>query len=61
MIASEPRPLIGEAPLQLDALTQTSIYRVRVNIGTCPQNVRVESWDDFGAMDSYTVAPVDIR
>lgn len=47
--------------MQLDALTQTSIYRVRVNIGTCPQNVRVESWDDYGAMDSYTVAPVDIR
>jgi hypothetical protein len=58
--AEQPRAL-GEAALQFDALTGTSIYRVRENIGSCPQNVRAESWDANGSTtaDSYAIAPVD--
>ena len=58
--ADQPR-FLGEAALQLDILTRTSSYRVRENIGTCPQNIRVESRDDFLVKDSYAVASVDIK
>jgi len=47
--------------LTLDALTNTSTYRLRVNIAVCPEEVRVESWNDAGELDSSVIGPVDLR
>jgi len=53
---------IGAGDLTFDAVTNTSTYRIRVNIGVCPEEVRVESWAaDATAADSSVTAPVDIR
>ena len=58
----EPATLLGSAALQVDALTGTSIYRIRENIGSCPQNIYVETHDSFGTLVSTSpAAPVDIR
>lgn len=47
--------------LTLDALTNTSTYRLRVNIAVCPDEVRVESRNDAGEIDSSVTGPVDVR
>lgn len=54
--------LLGSTALQLDPVTGTGSYRFRANVGGCPLNVRVESWEDGAATaSSFAVAPVDIR
>ncbi|HEY5643026.1 MAG TPA: hypothetical protein VIS31_09135 [Woeseiaceae bacterium] len=52
---------IGSAALTLDPVTNTSTYRIRVNIGVCPDEVRVESWTLNNVLDSSATGPVDLR
>jgi len=54
---------IGSAALTLDPVTNTSTYRIRVNIGVCPDEIRVESWTlaPNAVLDSSATAPVDLR
>ncbi|MDH4254733.1 MAG: hypothetical protein OEX13_09435 [Gammaproteobacteria bacterium] len=53
---------LGSTALQLDPVTNTGSYRFRANVGGCPLNVRVESWEDGAATaSSFAVAPVDVR
>ncbi len=52
--------VLGEAPLIADLVTGTSIYRFREDVGSCPNNVRVETTDGFGGITSPAIAPVDI-
>ena len=47
--------------LTLDTLTNTSTYRLRVNVAVCPAEVRVESRNEAGAVDSSVIGPVDVR
>lgn len=52
---------IGSVALTLDPVTNTSTYRIRVNIGVCPDEVRVESWTLDNVLDSSATGPVDLR
>lgn len=64
ILIGEPPKWLGSAALVVDALTSTSIYRIRNNIGSCPQNIYVETWDDMGNVISTTfpeLTPVDIK
>jgi len=55
--------VMGADALLFDAVTQTSSYRIRVNVAGCPDQVTVESWNDANpsVLDSSATGPVDIR
>jgi len=53
--ADDSNTVYGTTAIVLDAVTGTGTYRFRQDVGSCPQNVRVDNLDD----GSFDISPVN--